>query len=248
VIAPPSVLLRPGEEDDLLNDWRVARWYAADPESMVITPGEYIKGSYQAVTSNDVGLMLPAEFSDWVSRVCERQRALADGFGRRSPGLAPREDHARAAAELFRGIVGSATARRHATDELWCGRDDMPDNVDELLELASGRPRSARPAVIASATSSAHEAADDCGDQPFGAIELVVSFLVAVVGAAILVSIPLSGAPHPAWRLLGLFLVLLALCAGEIRRAAGRARLSRAPGEGVRLPPGGDVDGGARVF
>lgn len=137
VIAPPSVLLRPGEHEQL-NDWRVARWYAANPERLVITPGDHVRGSYQEVTVDEIHLMVPEEFRGWVKGVGKRQRALADGFGRQSPGLPPREDHVRAAAQLYRSIAGPKKARRQATKELWSDVDDMPDNVDELLRRASG--------------------------------------------------------------------------------------------------------------
>jgi len=135
VVAPPAVVLRPGEPDEALYSWRIAYWCAEELEPLTVTLGGHVANTYGEVTLADIRALIPAEFDDWVTRVHDRQIALADGFGR-DPGVAPVEEQVRHAARRFPNLKGddgflddaSALERKALT---------MPDTVAELLERAS---------------------------------------------------------------------------------------------------------------
>jgi tetratricopeptide (TPR) repeat protein len=141
VIAPPAVRLRPGEAEKHCNQWRVARYDAANPDELLIAIGSHVPGTVQNLTAQDVGTMVPTELQDWVSRVCDRQLALADGFGRQDPRLAPIEAQARAAATRYAELAGPAESSRRAKAELEHAPAEVPDTVAELLDCATGQTR-----------------------------------------------------------------------------------------------------------
>jgi hypothetical protein len=146
VIAPPAVRLRPGDAEQLFNRWRVARYDAADPEELLIAIGSHVPRAVQDLTEQDVSAMVPTELQGWVSRVCDRQLALADGFGRQDPRQPPIEAHVRAAAMRYAELAGPAACSRRARAEFARVPADVPDTVDELLDRATGQtpPRPVR--------------------------------------------------------------------------------------------------------
>jgi RNA polymerase sigma factor (sigma-70 family) len=146
VIAPPAVSLRVEESDEQRKQWRAARFVAEDAEELVIAVGEHVAGSYQHVTIEDVRAVAPPDLQDWITVLRDRQRALADGFGRQDPRVAPNEEHARAASRRFAELAGATESRRRACQELVDAVIEVPDTVAELLGRAkcAPRPRSLR--------------------------------------------------------------------------------------------------------
>jgi hypothetical protein len=132
VIAPPAVSLQLAEPEDLRKQWRVARFDAADSGQLVIALGEHVGGTYHDATVDEIRSVVPLDLHDWISLVCERQRALADGFGRHDPRGAPNEEHVRAASTRFEELAGATESRRRAHQALKETQVDVPDTVDEL--------------------------------------------------------------------------------------------------------------------
>jgi hypothetical protein len=141
VIAPPGVRLRLGEPDTWRKQWRLACYVVDDPEELFIAIGNHVPCGYQEVTPQDVRATVPADLQSWVSRVGDRQLALADGFGRQDPRLPPMEAHVRAAARRYAEVAGAAECSRHARAEFEHAPADVPDTVDELLGRAAGQTR-----------------------------------------------------------------------------------------------------------
>jgi hypothetical protein len=139
VIAPPTVRLRLGEAHKLCDQWRAARYDAADLEELLIAIASQAPLAEQDLTPQDLYAVLPADLQHWVSRVCDRQLALADGFGRQDPRLPPIEAHVRAAATRYAQLAGPAESNRRAKAEFEHAPDDVPDTVDELLGRATGQ-------------------------------------------------------------------------------------------------------------
>jgi hypothetical protein len=139
VIAPPTVRLRPGEAQKVSDQWRVARYEAVDLEELLIAIGSHVPGAEWDVTAQALQAVLPADLQTWVSRVCDRQLALADGFGRQDPRLPPIEAQVRAAATLYAQLAGPAESSRRAKAEFEHAPGDLPDTVDELLGRATGQ-------------------------------------------------------------------------------------------------------------
>jgi hypothetical protein len=154
VVAPPAVSLGLGESDDLLKRWRVARFYAADPAELVISLGDHVSGTYHAVTVDDVRSVMPACFQGWITSIDDRQRALADGFGRQDPRLAPKEAHVRAAATRYAEVAGTEACRQRANDEFEDALVDVPDTVGELLERAAGKAPAGSAQEVASTAAT----------------------------------------------------------------------------------------------
>jgi mannose-6-phosphate isomerase-like protein (cupin superfamily) len=149
VIAPPAVSLQLDEPDERRKQWRVAQFRAVDAEQLVIALGEHVPGSYREVTIDDVRSIVPSDLQEWIKAACDRQQALADGFGRQDPRLAPNEEHVRAASTRFTELAGATASRQRANEELEDAIVDVPDTVDEILVRARRR-RPAQPADVAS--------------------------------------------------------------------------------------------------
>lgn len=137
VIAPPAVSLQVDEPEELREQWRVARFDAPAQGELVIALGEHVAGSYHDLTVDDVRSVVPVDLHDWISLVCARQRALADGFGRHDPRVAPNEEHVRAASTRFEKLAGATESSRRAHAELQDAVVEVPDTVDELLGRAT---------------------------------------------------------------------------------------------------------------
>jgi protease I len=137
------VSLQVAEPDEDRNQWRVARFHAADPEELVIALGEHVPNTYRAVAVHDVHSVVPLDFHDWIDIVCARQRALADGFGRHDPRVAPNEEHVRAASTRFAELAGDKASKLRALEELENAIVDVPDTVGELLGRATRQARGA---------------------------------------------------------------------------------------------------------
>ena len=147
VVAPPTVSLQVDESDEMRKQWRVARFYAAHPEELIIALGTHVPGSYQQVTVDELRSVVPTTQQKWIDLICSRQRALADSFGRQDPRMAPLEEHARAASTRFSELAGIAESRRRASDEFEHVRLEVPDTVDECFgRMPVGGTASARPA------------------------------------------------------------------------------------------------------
>jgi RNA polymerase sigma factor (sigma-70 family) len=152
VIAPPAVSLQPDETDEMRKQWRIAQFRAGDAEQLVIAPGEHVPGSYQDVTIDDVRSVVPSDFHNWIAAVCDRQQALADGFGRQDPRVAPNEEHVRAASTRFAELAGATASRQRANDALEHAIVDVPDTVDEIL-VRAGRTQHALPRALRAASA-----------------------------------------------------------------------------------------------
>lgn len=155
VIAPPAVSLLLGESDDERRRWRVARYYASDPEGLVIVLGEHVPNTLHEVTIDDVRLVAPVEHQRWITGVCERQLALADGFGRQDPRVAPNEERVRRAAAKFAEVAGHKESKQRAKDEFEGAIRDVPNTVEELLGRATGQTQQRSPREVVAAAAVA---------------------------------------------------------------------------------------------